>query len=142
MFIYSLFEWEIIVFFWLYSLCDLWCDNFFDFDRKVKFWFVLESESVDFTGVSSDWWVVNRLILMCYFFIKYGVFCRVREKLYFSRFWWCFWWDSGDFWCSGKGWKWRKMGVLSNSLPNSKIAINVWMEEICPSWLPAACSKM
>ena len=28
--------------------------------------------------------------------------------------------ELGDFWCGGKGRKWRKMGVLSNSVSNSK----------------------
>ena len=91
----------------------MWYDKFFDFDRRVKFWFVLESKSVYFTGVLLDWWAVNRLVLMCYFLIKYGIFGWVREKLYFSRVWWYFLWNSGDFWLSYKGWKWRKMGVLS-----------------------------
>ena len=72
--------------FWLCLLCNLWCDKFLYFDRRVKFWFVLDSKSVDFTGVLLDWWVVNRLVLMCYFFIKYGVFGWVREKLYFQGF--------------------------------------------------------
>ena len=82
------------------------------------------------------------VLLMCYFFIKYGIFCVVRENALFSRVWGDFWWDSGDFWWCEKWWKWRKMGILSNSLPNSKMAIDVWIEEICRSWLPAACSKM
>ena len=76
-------------------ICDV--INFLDFDRRLKFWFVLESESVDFTGVLLDWWVVNRLILMCYFLIKHGIFGWVREKLYFSRVWWDFRWNADDF---------------------------------------------
>ena len=54
MFIYSLFELEIS---WNFdSGHDVICDviNFLDFDRRVKFQFVLESKSVDFTGVLSD----------------------------------------------------------------------------------------
>ena len=71
---------------------DVICDViiFLDFDRRVKFWFALESKSIDFTCVLLDWWVVNRLVLMCYFLIKYGIFGWVREKLYFSRVWGCF----------------------------------------------------
>ena len=95
----------------------MWCYKFLDFDRRLKFWFVLESKSIDFTGVLLDWWVVNRLVLMCYFLIKYGIFGWVREKLYFSRVWWCFWVICGGFWRGRNGLKWRKMVVLSNSLP-------------------------
>ena len=107
--------------FWLWSLCDLWCDKFLDFDRRVKFWFVLESRSIDFTGVCeilrlNFWWFVRGC-----FVVKYGIFGWVRESIWFIRVWECFWWDSGDFWCGENGWKWRKMVVLSNSLPNSKM---------------------
>ena len=120
MFIYSLFEWEIIVFFWLYSLCDLWCDKFLDFDRRVKFWFVLDSKSVDFTGVLLDWWAVNRLILMCYFIIIYGIFGRVRLKPYFIRAERYFEDIFDDFWWCWKWWKRWFFKVLPNSVSNSK----------------------
>ena len=53
-------------------------------------------ESIGFTGVLWDWWVVNRCVLMCYFFIKYMVFGWVRESAWFIRilgdfrveYWW------------------------------------------------------
>ena len=32
-------------------------------------------------------WFVNKLVLMCYFFIKYDVLGRVRFKPYFIRVW-------------------------------------------------------
>ena len=47
-------------------------------------------KSIDFTGVLRGWWTVNRLVLMCYFFIKYGIFGWVRWKSLFSIGW-------GDF---------------------------------------------
>lgn len=114
--------------FWFYSLCDLWCDKFLDFDRRVKFWFVLESKSVDFTGVLLNLWAVNRLVLMCYFFIKYGVFCLVRLKPYFIRVWddfgGLFWWFLVELeWV-----KWRKMGVLSKWV--SKWCFMVCLDEM------------
>ena len=31
-----------------------------------------------------------------------------------------FWWDSGDFWCCENGWKHWFLGILSNSVSNSK----------------------
>ena len=120
MFIYSLFELEIS---WNFdSGHDVICDviNFLDFDRKVKFWFVLESKSIDFTGVLLDWCVVNRCVLMCYLLIKYGVFGWVREKLYFSRCWWDFRVDSGDFWWCEKWWNAWFFNVLSKWVSNSK----------------------
>ena len=57
-------------------------------------WYCLWIECSDkvliFTGVLRGWWTVNRLVLMCYFFIKYGVFGWVRESAWFIRDW-------GDF---------------------------------------------
>ena len=63
-----------------------------DFDRVVLFMNLVWLKSIDFTSVLNDFWFVNNLVLMCYFFIKYGVFGWVRFKLYFSMVW-------GDFWC-------------------------------------------
>ena len=54
-------------------------------------------ESIGFTGVLWDWWVVNRCVLMCYFFIKYMVFGVVRENALFSRLWEDFRVGIGDF---------------------------------------------
>ena len=45
----------------------------YDFDRVVLFVNFVLCESIDFTGVLWDWWVVNRCVLMCYFFIKYVI---------------------------------------------------------------------
>ena len=59
-------------------LCVCDAGKFLDFDRRVEFWFALESKSIDFTGVLLDWWAVNRLGLMCYLLIKYGIFGGVR----------------------------------------------------------------
>ena len=71
-----------------------------NFDRRVKFWFILESKSVDFTGVLGDFGVINRCVFMDCFFIKYNVFGLVRWNALFSRVWVDFWWNSGDFlWC-------------------------------------------
>ena len=92
----------------------------YDFDRMVLFVNLVWLKSIDFTGVLSDWWDVNRWFLMCYFIIIYGIFGRVRFKPYFIRveryfedifddFWWC--WNDGKHW---------KINVLSNSVSNSK----------------------
>ena len=62
----------------------------YDFDRVVLFVDFALRESIGFTGVLWDWWVVNRCVLMCYFFIKYDVFGWVREKPYFIRAERCF----------------------------------------------------
>ena len=70
-------------------------------------------KSIDFTGVLRGWWTVNRLVLMCYFFIKYGIFGWVRWKSLFSRVWWDFWWNSGDFWWCKKWWNAWFWWVLS-----------------------------
>ena len=56
-----------------------------DFDRGVRFLFVLESKSVDFTGDLGDFGVINRCVFMNYFFIKYNVFGLVRRNALFSR---------------------------------------------------------
>ena len=85
----------------------------YDFDRVVLFVDLAWLKSVDFTGVLLDWWSANRLVLMCCFFIVYGVFGGVRENALFSRVWWDFWVICGDFWRGMNWWKWRKMGVLS-----------------------------
>ena len=50
----------------------------YDFDRVVLFVDLVWLKSIDFTGVFSDWWVVNWLVLMCYFIIIYGIFGGVR----------------------------------------------------------------
>ena len=60
-------------------------DKKYDFDRVVLFMDFVLYESIDVTGVLLDWWVVNRCVLMCYFFIIYGVFGWVRMKPYFIR---------------------------------------------------------
>ena len=82
----------------------------------VLFVYFALRESIGFTGVLWDWWVVNRCVLMCYFFIKYMVFGWVRLKPYFIRAERYFWWDSGDFWWCENGWNAWFLGVLSNSL--------------------------
>ena len=61
-----------------------------DFDRRAKFWSVLKSKSVDFTGDLRDFGVINRCVFMDYFFIKYDVFGKVRKNALFIRVW-------GDF---------------------------------------------
>ena len=50
----------------------------YDFDRVVLFVDFVLCESIDFTDVLSDFCVVNKLVLKCYFFIIYGVFGWVR----------------------------------------------------------------
>ena len=106
--------------FWLYSLCDLWCDKFLDFDRMAKFWFVLYGKSIDFAGVLSVWRVVNWLVLMCYFFIKYEIFGRVRLKPWFIRVWEDFGVVCGDFWWCEKWWNAWFCWVCSKWVSNSK----------------------
>ena len=64
----------------------------YDFDRMVLFVNFVLCESIDFTGGLWDWWVVNWLVLMCYFFIKYVIFGWVRLKYWFIMAW-------EDFWC-------------------------------------------
>ena len=74
-------------------MLKFWCDfddKKYDFDRVVLFMVFVLCESIDVTGVLLDWWVVNRCVLMCYFFIIYGVCGGVRENALFSRVW-------GDF---------------------------------------------
>ena len=65
-------------------------DKNYDFDRVVLFVDLVWLKSIDFTGVLSDWWDVNRWFLMCYFIIIYGIFGRVRFKPYFIRAERCF----------------------------------------------------
>ena len=76
---------------------NIWCGFVYKFDNKkydfdivVLFVDFALRESVDFTGVLLNWWVVNRLVLMCYFLIKYVIFGGVRENALFIRVW-------GDF---------------------------------------------
>ena len=57
----------------------------YDFDRVILFVDLEWLKNIDFTGVLNDWWDINRWFLMCYFFIKYGIFGRVRFKPYFIR---------------------------------------------------------
>ena len=92
----------------------------YDFDRVALFVDFALRESIGFTGVLWDWWVVNRCVLMCYFFIKYMVFGWVRLKYWFIRAERCFWWDSGDFWWCENGWKHWFFKVLSKWVSNSK----------------------
>lgn len=71
----------------------VWCefdDKNYDFDRVVLFVDLVWLKSIDFTGVLSDWWDVNRWFLMCYFIIIYGIFGRVRFKSYFIMVERCF----------------------------------------------------
>ena len=77
-------------------------------------------ESIGFTGVLWDWWVVNRCVLMCYFFIKYMVFGWVRLKPYFIRAERCFEGIFDDFLRYRKWWKCWFFKVLPNSVSNSK----------------------
>ena len=63
----------------------------YDFDRVILFVDFEWLKSIDFSGVLNDFWFVNKLVLMCYFLIKYDVFGGVRENALFSRVW-------GDFW--------------------------------------------
>ena len=70
---------------WVWYEFDDNDDKNYDFDRVVLFVDFALRESIGFTGVLWDWWVVNRCVLMCYFFIKYMVFGWVRLKPYFIR---------------------------------------------------------
>ena len=66
----------------------VWCefdDKNYDFDRVVLFVDFALRESIGFTGVLWDWWVVNRCAFMNYFFVKYGIFGGVRLKYWFIR---------------------------------------------------------
>ena len=80
-------------------MLKFWCDfddKKYDFDRVVLFMDFVLCESIDVTGVLLDWWVVNRCVLMCYFFIIYSVFCVLRWNALFTRVWGYFlvleWW--------------------------------------------------
>ena len=66
-----------VLFFWYEFDMNLMVKKY-DFDRVVLFANLVWLKSIDFTGVFSDWWVVNWLVLMCYFIIIYGIFGRVR----------------------------------------------------------------
>ena len=77
-------------------------------------------KSIDFTGVLNDFWFVNKLVLMCYFFIKFDVFGWVREKPYFIRAERYFEAIFNDFWRYRKWWKCWFFKVLPNSVSNSK----------------------
>ena len=57
----------------------------YDFDRVVLFVNFVWLKSIDFTGGLNDFLVVNKLVLMCYFIIKYVIFGLVRESALFSR---------------------------------------------------------
>ena len=92
----------------------------YDFDRVVLFVDLVWLKSIDFTGVLSDWWDVNRWFLMCYFIIIYGIFGRVRLKPYFIRAERYFEAIFNDFWRYRKWWKRWFFNVLSNSVSNSK----------------------
>ena len=122
--------WYECYFFWYEFDMNLMVKKY-DFDRVVLFANLVWLKSIDFTGVFSDWWVVNWLVLMCYFIIIYGIFGWVRLNALFSRDWGDFWWNSGDFWWCEKWWNAWFFNVLSKSLPNSEITIDVWIEEIC-----------
>ena len=65
------------LFFWYEFDMNLMVKKY-DFDRVVLFANLVWLKSIDFTGVFSDWWVVNWLVLMCYFIIIYGIFGGVR----------------------------------------------------------------
>ena len=69
----------------------------YDFDRVMLSvnWVLLES--IDFTCVLNDFWFANKLVLMCCFFIIYGIFDWVRLKPYFIRAERCFEYNFGDF---------------------------------------------
>ena len=79
---------------WIFDVVLIVKNN--DFDRVMLFvdWVLLES--IDFTGDLGNWCVINRCILMCYFFIKYVFLGWVRLNAYFSRVWEdfgrLFWW--------------------------------------------------
>ena len=64
----------------------------YDFDRVVLFVDFVLWESIDFTGDLRDWWVANRWVLTCCFFIMYAIFGWVRIKHWFIMGW-------EDFWC-------------------------------------------
>ena len=66
-----------VLFFWYEFDMNLMVKKY-DFDRVVLFANFVWLKSIDFTGVFSDWWVVNWLVLMCYFIIIYGIFGGVR----------------------------------------------------------------
>ena len=66
-----------VLFFWYEFDMNLMVKKY-DFDRVVLFANFVCLKSIDFTGVFSDWWVVNWLVLMCYFIIIYGIFGWVR----------------------------------------------------------------
>ena len=66
-----------VLFFWYEFDMNLMVKKY-DFDRVVLFVDLVWLKSIDFTGVFSDWWVVNWLVLMCYFIIIYGIFGWVR----------------------------------------------------------------
>ena len=58
----------------------------YDFDRVMLFVDLEWLKSIDFTGVLSDWWDINRLVLMSYFFIKYGVSVEFDRSFIFQGF--------------------------------------------------------
>ena len=104
-------------------MLKFWCDfddKKYDFDRVVLFVDFVLCKSIDFTGVLSDWWDVNRWFLMCYFIIRYGIFGRVRLKPYFIRAERYFEDIFNDFWRYRKWWKCWFFKVLPNSVSNSK----------------------
>ena len=127
----------------------------YDFDRVVLFVNFVWLKSIDFTGVLNDFeikidsfrCVISLLNMvfsvgfdgMLYFQWVEGIFggtmvifdgVESDEMLDFSRFCrsGC---RSGYF-----GWIWVKC------LGNADFTRGLWIEQICPPWLPAACSKM
>ena len=114
-----------IIYIWYeyYFWCEFWYEfdgKNNDFDRVVLFMNLVWLKSIDFTSVLNDFWFVNKLVLMCYFFIKYDVFGWVREKPYFIRAERYFEAIFNDFWRYRKWWKCWFFKVLPNSVSNSK----------------------
>ena len=110
----SLFVWEMSVrwdWFVMWILMSSVGGWFFDDRIAGNAWFYWEK-----------WEFVKRFFgyFMKIFWENFVIFDQVRLKPYFSRAERRFLVELGDFWCGGKGRKWRKMGVLSNSVSNSK----------------------
>ena len=132
-----------VLFFWYEFDMNLMVKKY-DFDRVVLFVDFALRESIGFTGVLWDWWVVNRCVLMCYFIIKYMVFGWIRLKPYFIMVWGDFRLIIGDLWWCWNGEKHWFFKVLSNSVSNSKCGLRRgWNRYAVPGFrLPALKCKL
>ena len=100
----------LIIYIWYeyYFWCEFWYEfdgKNNDFDRVVLFMNLVWLKSIDFTSVLNDFWFVNKLVLMCYFFRKFLDFIVSSIEALFYKGWEAFW---RYFWWFFTMLKWQK----------------------------------